>query len=59
MDSGNIALAIAAGGLLLGVARLALAILAYRLDARRSRNGHASASPDTNGAEVDKAHAVQ
>jgi len=40
MDSENIALVIAGGGLLLGVARLLVAIASYRLDAHRSRREH-------------------
>ena len=41
MDTQAIALLIAAGGLVLGLARLAVSILSYRLDANRDKQAPA------------------
>ena len=53
MDSEDIALAIAGGGLLLGVARLAVAILSYRLDARRIRKARSHTSHTLTASEAE------
>ena len=44
MNSSSIALIIGAFGLALGIARLVVSILSYRLDARRRKPAHKTAS---------------
>ena len=50
MDSQAVALLIAAGGLLLGGARLIISILSYRLDARRDEKPEQVTHEDDVGA---------
>jgi len=54
MNSQAIALLIAAGGLILGVARLAVSILSYRLDARRDQNHTDTRGPERPKRESDE-----